>query len=49
MGIFEENPWLLIVLIIITAEIWTASKSVVREVARRLALRSSSSLSRHPR
>jgi len=49
MGIFEENPWLLIVLIIVTAEVWTASKSLVQEEARRLASRSSSSLSRHLR
>ena len=30
MGLFEENPWLLIPIIILTTEAWLAVKSLVR-------------------
>lgn len=35
MGFFEENPWLLIPIIIITVECWQALKGYVRETVRR--------------
>jgi hypothetical protein len=31
VGFFEENPWLLIPIIILTVECWNAAKAVVRE------------------
>ena len=30
MGLFEENPWLLIPIIILTSELWSALKAFVR-------------------
>jgi hypothetical protein len=35
VGFFEENPWLLIPIIILTVESWNAVKAVVREKWRR--------------
>jgi len=35
VGLFEENPWLLIPIIILTVEGWNALKVVVRDVLRR--------------
>jgi len=35
VGLFEENPWLLIPIIILTVEGWNALKIVVREALRR--------------
>ena len=35
MGLFEENPWLLVPIIIVTTECWTLLKSVLSDFARR--------------
>jgi hypothetical protein len=35
MGLFEEYPWLLVPIIILTVEAWDALKAVVRERIRR--------------
>ena len=35
MGLFEENPWLLVPIVILTVEVWQALKAVVREMLRR--------------
>jgi len=29
MGLFEENPWLLVPIIVVTVEVWAVIKSVV--------------------
>ena len=35
MGLFEQYPWLLVPIIIVTVEGWSAFKALVREVLRR--------------
>lgn len=36
MGLFEEQPWLLVPIIIVTVEAWNATKGVIgKEVRRR--------------
>lgn len=35
MGLFEAHPWLLVPIIIVTVEGWTALKVLIREVMRR--------------
>jgi hypothetical protein len=34
MGLFEQNPWLLIPIIIVTSECWTLLKGFLRDVVR---------------
>jgi hypothetical protein len=35
MGLFEQYPWLLVPIIVVTVEAWSAFKSFVREHLRR--------------
>lgn len=35
MGLFEQNPWLLIPIVIVTVESWNACKALVRQFVRR--------------
>ncbi len=35
MGLFEANPWLLIPIIILTSELWSALKAYVLSAIRR--------------
>ncbi len=37
MGLFEEQPWLLVPIIIVTVEGWLALKSAIKHLLRRLA------------
>ncbi len=39
MGWFEEYPWLLIPIIIVTMEVWSAIKTAVRRLAARGEMR----------
>jgi hypothetical protein len=39
MGLFEENPWLLVPIIILTGEIWSVCKTLAKLVLRRAARR----------
>jgi hypothetical protein len=34
MGLFEQHPWLLIVLVVVTVELWAAIKAGVRHALR---------------
>jgi len=34
MGLFEEQPWLLVPVIILTVECWNAVKAVVKQALR---------------
>ena len=34
MGLFEQHPWLLVVLVIVTVELWAAVKAGVRHALR---------------
>jgi len=35
MGYFEQNPWLAIVLIVVTVELWSALKGALRHALAR--------------
>jgi hypothetical protein len=35
MGLFEEHPWILILLIIVTTEAWTGVKALVKRLRER--------------
>jgi hypothetical protein len=39
MGLLEENPWLLVPIIILTGEVWSACKTLGKLVLRRAARR----------
>jgi hypothetical protein len=34
VGLFEQNPWLLIPIIILTGEVWQALKAVIKTAVR---------------
>lgn len=41
MGLFEQYPWLLVILIIVTSEIWSLAKALFRELVLRRRARPS--------
>jgi hypothetical protein len=41
MGFFEQYPWLLVLIIIVTVEGWNALKALAREVIRTVTAESS--------
>ena len=40
MGLFEQNPWLLVPIIIITVESWNVLKAVLKRILDRRSLNS---------